>query len=112
MYCSNICTPVYVMAGVVLPLIIALVIIVIFKFKNNADDKNKFLSNLLFYLLLLIVAYFLLNWLCEKGYESTTQLLVFLPFLAYIYTGYMFVHSDNCMNAVNSVFSECLKVKN
>jgi peptidoglycan/LPS O-acetylase OafA/YrhL len=100
------------MAGVVLPLIIGLVIIVIFKFKNNASDKKKFLSTLLFYLLLLIVAYFLINWLCENGFETTSQLVAFLPFLAYIYTAYMFIHSDDCMNAVNGIFSDCLKVKN
>lgn len=110
MYCSNICTPVYVMAGVVLPLIIALVIIVILKFKNDSPDKKKFLSNLLFYLLLLILAYFLINWLCETRYETTANVVAFLPFLAYIYTGYMFVNSSDCMDAVNGVFAECLKV--
>jgi hypothetical protein len=98
------------MAGVVLPLIIALVIIVALKFKNNSDDKKLFLSNLLFYLLLLILAYFFINWLCEKRYETTANVVAFLPFLAYIYTGYMFVHSNDCMDAVNAVFTDCLKV--
>jgi ABC-type transport system involved in cytochrome c biogenesis permease subunit len=109
MECSNICPPVYIFAGVVLPLIIGLLVIVILKFKSKASDKKVFLNNLLFYLLLIILAYFLLNWLCENRYFATSNLIAFLPFLAYIYTGYMFVKSPDCMKAVNSIFSKCLK---
>ncbi len=110
MQCQQICAPVYVLGGVILPLIIALIVIVALKYKNNASDKQQFLNNLLFYLLLALLAYFLINWLCEKRYTSTANLVAFLPFLAYIYTGYMFVKSDDCMNTVNSLFTNCLQV--
>ncbi len=110
MQCSTICPPVYVMGGVVLPLIIGLIVVVIFKFKNNSSDKNIFLNNLLFCLLLLLVAYFLINWLCEKRYDTTANAVAFLPFLAYIYTGYMFVNSSDCNDGINMVFKECLKL--
>ena len=110
MECSNICIPVYIFAGVILPLIIGLIVIVVLKFKNKADDKKDFLNNLLFYLLLIIMGYFLINWLCEKRYNMTANLVAYLPFLAYIYTGYMFVKSSDCMDAVNGIFSECLKI--
>lgn len=104
------CSPVYIFAGVILPLIIGLLVIVVLKFKNKADDKKEFLNNLLFYLLLIIMGYFLINWLCEKRYNMTANLVAFLPFLAYIYTGFMFVKSSDCMDAVNGIFSECLKI--
>lgn len=104
------CSPVYIFAGVILPLIIGLLVIVILKFKNKADDTKEFLNNLLFYLLLIFMGYFLINWLCEKRYNMTANLVAFLPFLAYIYTGYMFVKSSSCMDAVNGIFSECLKI--
>lgn len=104
------CSPVYIFAGVILPLIIGLIVIVVFKFKNKSDDKKEFLNNLLFYLLLVILGYFLINWLCEKRYNMTANLVAFLPFLAYIYTGYMFVKSSECNDAVNGIFSECLKI--
>ena len=110
MECSNICTPVYIFAGVILTIIIGLIVIVLLKFKNKADDKKDFLNNLLFYLLLIIMGYFLINWLCEKRYNMTANLVAYLPFLAYIYTGYMFVKSSDCMDAVNGIFSECLKI--
>jgi hypothetical protein len=110
MQCSTFCPPVYVMGGVVLPLIIGLFVIVILKFKNNSDDKKQFLNNLLFYLLLLMFAYFLINWLCENRYDTTARAVAFLPFLAYIYTGYMFVNSSDCTDGINIVFKECLKL--
>lgn len=56
------------------------------------------------------MGYFLINWLCEKRYIMTANLVAFLPFLAYIYTGFMFVKSSDCMDAVNGIFSECLKI--
>jgi hypothetical protein len=110
MNCSNICPPVYIFAGVVLPLIIGLLVIVILKFKTKATDKKVFLNNLLFYLLLIIMSYFLINWLCENRYNTTANVIAFLPFVGYIYTGYMFVKSSDCMDAVNAIFSECLKI--
>jgi hypothetical protein len=110
MKCTLMCPQVYIFGGVILPLIIGLIVIVLLKYKNNASDKQDFLNNLLFYLLLALLAYFLINWLCEKEYNSTATVVSFLPFLAYIYTGYMFVKSDDCMNAVNSLFTDCLKL--
>lgn len=35
------CSPVYIFAGVILPLIIGLLVIVVLKFKNKADDKKN-----------------------------------------------------------------------
>lgn len=110
MNCSNICSPIYILGGVVLPLLMGLLVIVILKYKNKADDRNRFLNNFLSYLLLLVVAYFLINWLCENKYILTANLIAFLPFLGYIYTGYMFVNSSDCMDVVNGIFNKCLKI--
>jgi hypothetical protein len=104
------CAPVYIFLGVVLPLIIALSVIVILKFKNKAADKKDFLNSLLFYLLLISLGYFMINWLCEKKYMMTANLVSFLPFIAYIYSGYMFIKSPDCMKSLNGVFNECLKM--
>jgi CDP-diglyceride synthetase len=107
---SNMCPPVYIFGGIILPLLVALTVIVIMKYKRNSSDKKNFLSTLLFYLLLALLFYFLINWLCENKYSMTANFVAFLPFLAYIYVGYMFVNSEDCMSSITTMFKQCLKI--
>ena len=79
------------------------------KYKNRSNDKGSFLKMFLGYSLIIIFAYYLLNWLCESEYIKTAWVISVLPVIAYAYTGYMFVASADCMNSVNSLINKCLK---
>ena len=109
MYCTEYCSSVYIFGGIILPLLIALLVIVVLKYKNNASDKKEFMGSLLFYLLLTLILYFLLNWLCENRYMTTANIIAFLPIILYAYTGYMFVNSTDCMNGIKTIYNSCLK---
>ncbi len=109
MYCTEICAPTHVYLGMVFPLLISLLVVVIMKYKNRSDDKGKFFKLFLGYALGVLIAYYLLNWLCETEYNKTAWVIAVLPLVAYAYTGYMFVTSTDCMNSVNGLINHCLK---
>ena len=109
MYCTEVCAPTHVYLGMVFPLLIALLVIVIMKYKNSSNDKGYFFKMFFGYALGVLIAYYLLNWLCETEYNKTAWLIAVLPIVAYAYTGYMFVNNSDCMNSVNGLINYCLK---
>jgi apolipoprotein N-acyltransferase len=91
------------------PLLITMIIIVLLKFRRNVDDKKKFFTTLLVFSLIFLIFYLLLNWLCEKEMYVISWVVALLPIVAYMYTGYMFINSEDCMKGINLVINSCLK---
>jgi hypothetical protein len=109
MYCTTVCAPTHVYLGVVFPLLITLLVIVVMKYKNAANDKARFFKLFIGYALAVLIAYYLLNWLCESEFTNVAWVIAVLPIIAYAYTGYMFVTSTDCMNSINGIMSQCLR---
>jgi hypothetical protein len=109
MFCSSLCSSTYVFIGMIVPLLVLMITIVLLKFRRNADDKKKFFTILLIYSLVFLIFYLLLNWLCDKEIHILAWIISLLPIIAYMYTGYMFINSDDCMRGINLVINSCLK---
>ena len=68
----------------------------------NKNGKSKEAISLLIVMIISgLFWYFTLQWCCEKKYNTVAWVLLSLPFLSALYTGYVYSNLDNIKNILS-----------
>jgi len=102
-----VCTQGYVFTGAILPVILGLMLLVGLSYNKNRSLSIHLGKRLVLSIVVAIILFFFIGWVCEIGWSLVSWILAFVPILVYLYIFYNIVSNDRCTGTAISMLNEC-----
>lgn len=102
-----VCIQGYVFSGAILPIVLGLILLAGLSYNKNRSLSIYLGKRLVASIVVAIILFFFIGWVCEIGWSLVSWILAFVPILVYLYIFYNIVSNDKCTITAISMLNEC-----